>query len=118
MAISREQVRHVASLARLALTAEEEAAFTEQLGHILAHFERLNDLETADVEPTAHIVPMATPYREDAVAQPPGPRALVGQRPVPRRSILQGSEDHRVIVAAAFPSARCARRAAAHPRKR
>jgi aspartyl-tRNA(Asn)/glutamyl-tRNA(Gln) amidotransferase subunit C len=81
MAISREQVRHVASLARLALTAEEEAAFTEQLGHILTHFEHLNDLDTKDVEPTAHIVPMATPYREDAVRNRPAPDDWLANAP-------------------------------------
>ena len=56
MALSRDEVRHIALLARLALSAAEEAAFTEQLGHILEHFEKLDGLDTGAVEPTAHVV--------------------------------------------------------------
>ena len=73
MAITREQVRHIALLARLELSDAEEEAFTEQLDHILSHFETLQQLDTSEVEPTAHIVNMETPFREDAV---PRPRSL------------------------------------------
>ena len=69
MAITRDDVRHIALLARLPLSAEEEAAFTEQLDHILAHFQRLDNLDTSAVEPTAHIAPMATPFRDDVGRQ-------------------------------------------------
>ncbi len=68
MAITLEEVRHVALLARLQLTSEEEAAFTEQLDHILEHFQRLNNLDTERVEPTTHVAPTAMPFREDMVA--------------------------------------------------
>jgi aspartyl-tRNA(Asn)/glutamyl-tRNA(Gln) amidotransferase subunit C len=68
-------------LARLPLSAEEEAAFTEQLDHILAYFQRLDNLDTAAVEPTAHIAPMATPFRDDAVVNPPNPDAWLANSP-------------------------------------
>lgn len=81
MAITREAVRHVALLARLPLTADEETAFTEQLDHILAHFQRLDNLDTHGVEPTAHIAPMATPFREDVVVNQPNPEAWLANSP-------------------------------------
>ncbi|MEN9204928.1 MAG: Asp-tRNA(Asn)/Glu-tRNA(Gln) amidotransferase subunit GatC [Thermostichales cyanobacterium SZTDM-1c_bins_54] len=49
--ISRSQVRHVAHLARLALTAEEEERFTQQLGSILAYVEQLGQLDTTGIDP-------------------------------------------------------------------
>lgn len=81
MAITREQVRHIALLARLPLSAEEEAAFTEQLDHILEHFRRLDNLDTGDVEPTAQITAMATPFRDDAVSTEPAPDAWLANSP-------------------------------------
>ena len=81
MAITREAVRHIALLARLPLSAEEEAAFTEQLDHILAHFQRLDNLDTSAVEPTAHITPMATPFRDDVAVNRPDPDAWLANSP-------------------------------------
>jgi aspartyl-tRNA(Asn)/glutamyl-tRNA(Gln) amidotransferase subunit C len=65
MAISREQVEHVARLARLSLTEEEAERYTEQLNDILGFAEKLNELDTDDVEPTSHVLPMANVLRED-----------------------------------------------------
>ncbi|GGE26497.1 aspartyl/glutamyl-tRNA(Asn/Gln) amidotransferase subunit C [Marinithermofilum abyssi] len=65
MAISREQVEHVARLARLSLTEEEAERYTEQLNDILDFAEKLNELDTDDVEPTSHVLPMANVLRED-----------------------------------------------------
>ncbi len=76
MALSREEVRHIALLARLQLTAAEETTFTEQLDHILQYFERLKALNTDTVEPTAQVGDLETAYREDVVTNPPGPEEL------------------------------------------
>ena len=81
MALSRDEVRHIALLARLELSAEEEVALTEQLGHILHYFEKLGTLDTAAVEPTAHVVDLLAAYREDAVTNPPAPEALRSNAP-------------------------------------
>lgn len=81
MAITREAVRHIALLARLPLSTEEEAAFTDQLDHILAHFQRLDNLDTSAVEPTAHIAPMATPFRDDVVVNQPDADAWLANSP-------------------------------------
>jgi aspartyl-tRNA(Asn)/glutamyl-tRNA(Gln) amidotransferase subunit C len=76
MALDRDQVHHIALLARLQLTEEEEETFTRQLTHILEHFERLDAVDTGDVAPTAHVVDMAPAYREDVVTNPAAPEEL------------------------------------------
>jgi aspartyl-tRNA(Asn)/glutamyl-tRNA(Gln) amidotransferase subunit C len=81
MAITREQVRHIALLARLHLTPEEEAAFTEQLDHILVHFQQLEQLDTTAVEPTAHVIDVEAPYRRDEVRNPPAVEPLLANAP-------------------------------------
>ncbi len=63
--ITREDVQHVAHLARLALTPEEEERFTEQLGQILGYIEQLQAIDTTDVPPTYHAVDMDLYLRPD-----------------------------------------------------
>ena len=65
MAISKEQVEHVARLARLSLTDEEVRLYTGQLNDILQFAEKLNELDTEGVEPTSHVLPMANVLRAD-----------------------------------------------------
>ena len=67
MAIDRGQVRHVARLARLALSEEEEERFAAQLGHVLEYIERLQAVDVAGVEPLSFAGDAAAglPLRED-----------------------------------------------------
>ncbi|MDR9857104.1 Asp-tRNA(Asn)/Glu-tRNA(Gln) amidotransferase subunit GatC [Paenibacillus sp. VCA1] len=65
MSITNQDVRHVAKLARLNLSAEEEQMFTEQLNAILQYAEKLNELDTDGVEPTTHVLPVSNVMRED-----------------------------------------------------
>jgi aspartyl-tRNA(Asn)/glutamyl-tRNA(Gln) amidotransferase subunit C len=65
MKITRAEVEHVARLARLELTEEEKDTFTGQMDAILAYVEKLNELDTAGIIPTAHAVPMENAFRED-----------------------------------------------------
>jgi aspartyl-tRNA(Asn)/glutamyl-tRNA(Gln) amidotransferase subunit C len=58
-------VKYVAHLARLALTAEEEHKLGAQLGHILGYIEKLKELDVTKVEPTAHAVPLTNVTRPD-----------------------------------------------------
>lgn len=67
MAITREEVLHVARLARLALSEDEADRFREQLGGILDYIRQLDALDTKDVVPTSHAVEMGTPFRDDSV---------------------------------------------------
>jgi aspartyl-tRNA(Asn)/glutamyl-tRNA(Gln) amidotransferase subunit C len=66
--ITRHEVEHVAELARLELTAEEQEQFIVQLNAILSYIDKLNELDTAEVEPTSHVIPMANVLRDDEVA--------------------------------------------------
>jgi aspartyl-tRNA(Asn)/glutamyl-tRNA(Gln) amidotransferase subunit C len=63
--ISKEQVAHVARLARLALTDEELELYTGQLASVLAHAADIESLDIAGVPPTAHPFPLANVLRED-----------------------------------------------------
>ena len=67
MAITRDEVSHVARLARLALSPAEADKLGEQLGNILGFIKQLDRLDTRDVVPTSHAVEMGTPFRDDAV---------------------------------------------------
>jgi len=63
--ISREDVEHVARLARLALSDAEVERMREQLSGILAYIDTLRALDTAGVEPTSHAVPLVNVMRDD-----------------------------------------------------
>src|SRR6266849_3207875 len=65
MPLSREQVRHVAQLARIALEPGDEEFYAEQLSGILAHIDRLQEVPTDDIAPTAQVVEVTNPLRED-----------------------------------------------------
>ena len=67
MALTREQVRHVAELAKLKLTETEIALFQEQLSAILDYAERLDDLDTDHIPPTAAVLPLQNVMRSDHV---------------------------------------------------
>jgi len=68
MALIREEVLHVAKLARLSLNPEEVDLFTRQLNNILAYVEKLQEVDTDGVPPMAHAVPIFNVFREDEVA--------------------------------------------------
>lgn len=63
--ITRQQVEHVANLARLNLSEEEKETYTSQLNGILNFFEKLNHLDTANVKPTSHVLDVYNVMRED-----------------------------------------------------
>ena len=65
MTISREEVRHVARLARLDLAEDVLDTMAEQLDGILGYMETLNRVDTEGIAPTAHAVSLTTPLRED-----------------------------------------------------
>jgi len=65
--ISLEEVEYVARLSRLALTDEEKKLFVQQLDSILKYVEKLNELETSNVETTFHVLSLRNVFREDEV---------------------------------------------------
>ena len=69
MALTRDEVLHVATLARLNLLPDEIELFTRQLNDILAYVEKLQELDTEKVEPLAHVIPVFNVFREDKVRE-------------------------------------------------
>ncbi|HEY4688134.1 MAG TPA: Asp-tRNA(Asn)/Glu-tRNA(Gln) amidotransferase subunit GatC [Anaerolineae bacterium] len=67
MALTREEVEHIAELAKLALTEDEKARFQEQLSDILEHFQQLQALDTSAIPPTATVLPLRGVMRDDVV---------------------------------------------------
>ncbi len=67
MKISRKEVEHVAVLARLALKDEELDQLTGQMDQILGYVDKLNELDTDNIVPTAHAVPVENAFRDDVV---------------------------------------------------
>lgn len=68
MKLSREEVKHIALLARLGLSEEETEKFREQLSNILENFRALQEVNTEGVPPTAQPVALQDVFREDEVA--------------------------------------------------
>ena len=65
MKIDMKQVEYVANLARIALSDEEKRKFAEQLGEIIEYVEKLNELDTENIEPMAHATGLVNVFRED-----------------------------------------------------
>lgn len=65
MPVTKKDVEHVAKLARLGLTESEKDLFANQLSSILEFADNLKKLDTANVEPSAHAIPMKNVMRED-----------------------------------------------------
>ena len=63
--ITPEEVRHVANLARLEFNEDEIDQFTRQLGRILDYIGKLNELDTTDVPPTSHVLPISNVSKRD-----------------------------------------------------
>ena len=90
MAITRDEVLHVARLARLELTDDEIDRFTDQLSAILEAVAKVSEVAAADIPPTSHPLPLQNVFRADVV------------RPsLPREAVLAGApaaEDDRFRV--------------------
>jgi aspartyl-tRNA(Asn)/glutamyl-tRNA(Gln) amidotransferase subunit C len=65
--LSKQEVEHIAYLARLQLGTEEIDAVTEQLNRILGYMEKLSELDTSGIEPTTHALHLSNAFREDRV---------------------------------------------------
>lgn len=68
MAVTKEQVKYIASLAKLTIDEDQLDAFTMEMEQIITFADSLNKLDTEGIEPTAHIQGIENVLREDAVA--------------------------------------------------
>ncbi|WP_342540394.1 Asp-tRNA(Asn)/Glu-tRNA(Gln) amidotransferase subunit GatC [Heyndrickxia sp. FSL K6-6286] len=82
--ITKEQVNHVANLARLEFDEEQIEKFTKQLDDIISLAESLNELDTTNVEPTSHVLDIRNVLREDKAK--PG---------LPREEVLKNAPDQK-----------------------
>lgn len=82
--ISKDEVKHVANLARLSLSEEEVDMFTEQLDAIIGFAEQLNELDTENIEPTTHVLELKNVLRDDQARES-----------VPREEALKNAPDER-----------------------
>lgn len=60
-------IEHLSRLARLALTEDEKSRYGKQLDNILCYVEKLNELDTAGIEPTSHVISISNVMREDTL---------------------------------------------------
>ena len=82
--ISIEEVKHVTHLARLEITDEEAAMFTEQLDSIISFAEELNEVDTGNVKPTTHVLQMKNIMWED-----------VPDKGLPVEDVVKNAPDHK-----------------------
>jgi aspartyl-tRNA(Asn)/glutamyl-tRNA(Gln) amidotransferase subunit C len=87
--ISLDEVRHVALLARLKLSAEEERHLQEDMSSILAYVDKLNELDTANVPPTAQVGEPGTPTRADEVTNRAAPEQMLANAPERQASFFK-----------------------------
>lgn len=81
--ITIDEVKHVANLARLAITEEEAQKFANQLDKIIGFAEQLNELDTDNIEPTSHVLDIKNVMRED-----------IAQAGLPVEEVLKNAPEH------------------------
>jgi aspartyl-tRNA(Asn)/glutamyl-tRNA(Gln) amidotransferase subunit C len=81
--ISKEEIEHIAVLARLSLPEEEKELFGSQLSNILDYMEKLNELDTKGIEPTSHVLTLSNVMRDD-----------IPMPSIPKEDALMNAPDH------------------------
>ena len=81
--LDREQVLHVARLARLSLTDEEVDTMARELSGVLDHIEKIRELDLSDVEPTSHVVDVVNALRPDEPVPSLPVEVVMSQAPDP-----------------------------------
>lgn len=69
MSVTREDVRHVAQLARLDFSEEQEAQMADELSQILGYVEKLDELDTSGVPPMSHVLTATNVFRGDEIEE-------------------------------------------------
>jgi len=82
MKVTRQTIEHVANLARLNLTEAEKENLTAKMGDIIEWVDKLNELDTTDVKPMEHVIPMWNVLREDEVKESYDREKILANAPV------------------------------------
>ena len=69
MKVTKKDLENVAVLSRLAIPADKEEQYTNQLNDVLTYMENLNSINTDDVQPIAHVLPISNVFRDDVVKE-------------------------------------------------
>ena len=89
MKITLEEVKRVAALARFQISPEEAEHLTRQLDKTLQYMEKLDQLDTANVEPLAHVMDIVNAFREDKITQQRNTEALLSNAPARERNFFK-----------------------------
>lgn len=87
--IDKSTVEHVAELARLELSDEEKEEYTQQLGNILDYVNKLDEVDTDNVQPTAHALPLKNVFRDDKVEKSLDREKVVENAPDSMRNYIR-----------------------------
>ena len=79
--LTRKEVMDIAELARLELTEEEISLYASQLSDCFDYFQRLQELDTSHIEPTASVLPLKNVMRPDVSLPPLAPEMVVANAP-------------------------------------
>jgi len=82
VAVSLQEVEHIAHLARIRLTAKEKELFARQLTRVLEYMEKLNELDTAQVQPLSHPLDIKNVFRMDEVSPSLTPEEALENAPL------------------------------------
>lgn len=88
MATPQLNIDHVATLARLALTPDEKATFSQQLGDVLLHIEQLGKVDVSGVEPTAHAFAVHNVWADDVPQRCLAVEAALRNAPAQRENMI------------------------------
>jgi aspartyl-tRNA(Asn)/glutamyl-tRNA(Gln) amidotransferase subunit C len=89
MTIDIDAVKHIAKLARLQLTEDEEKLYMGQLNKIIVFFDELNAIDTTNIEPMSHALPLINVMRDDEVVPSPGHERLLAGAPAAERGFFK-----------------------------
>jgi aspartyl-tRNA(Asn)/glutamyl-tRNA(Gln) amidotransferase subunit C len=89
MMLSETEIEHIASLARLQLTAEEKELYRQQLSAVLDYMAKLREVDTSASEPTATVLPLRTVLRPDVARPSLTPMELLANAPTPEEDMFR-----------------------------
>ncbi len=79
-------IDYIANLARLELNEEEKTVYTEQLSDIITYFDKLSEVDTSGIEPSAHPFPLYNVWREDIATEPLTVEQAISNAPASRNN--------------------------------
>ena len=89
MAVTIKDVEHIAELARLEFDEKEKEKLTHELNDILKYIEKLNELDTSNVEPLSHVIELSNVFRDDIVKPSIPPEEALKNAPAKKDTLFK-----------------------------